>query len=67
MSGALRTTADHARRMSEAQHTDECTKPTPPWLKPRPRPGCAGCVTASDRALWAQIANEIDTYLGVRR
>lgn len=34
------------------------------WHRPKPRPSCDGCVTDADRALFAQLAGEVDAYLG---
>lgn len=57
---------DHCRRMASATHTDECGTWTRGWRgmsKHRPDPTCSGCVNAADRALWAHLADEIDSYL----
>jgi hypothetical protein len=38
------------------------------WLGPKPKwepPKCDGCVSPSDRALFARLADEIDAYLGI--
>lgn len=56
---------DHARTMARAQHRPTCAirDPARPWLKPMHDPDCAGCVTDDDRALWARLADETDSYL----
>lgn len=54
---------DHARQMATATHGPECLTRLHPWLKATPRPGCHGCVTDDDRALWARLADETDAYL----
>lgn len=63
----LTTTRDHCRRMATAVHTDDCHTTTPMrWggtITNRPDPACTGCVPESDRALFAQLAGEIDAYL----
>lgn len=33
------------------------------WIAPPPRPECNGCLTEADRALFAQMAAEVDDYL----
>lgn len=63
MTSELEQTRDHARMMATADHAPECVQRAAPWLKPTPRPGCRGCVTATDRLLWARIADEIDAHL----
>ena len=64
---ALTTFRDHARRMSESKHVPEC-----PSLRERrwgetaeqvAARACDGCVSDADRALFAQLAGEIDDYL----
>lgn len=60
----LTQTRDHCRRMATAVHTDDCRDPRLRiWEKRRPHPDCPGCVPESDRALFAQLAGEIDAYL----
>jgi hypothetical protein len=54
---------DHARSMANATHRPECMVRAAPWLKAKPRPGCTGCVSDDDRALWARLADETDAYL----
>lgn len=57
----------HARAMATAEHTPECTGHRPSrwgWaLEVHPDPACPGCVTDADRALWAQIAGELEAHL----
>ena len=66
----LTTTLTHARQMASATHKPECavTVPDPrgwAWEETiRPDPACSGCITDRERALWHQIASEIDAYLG---
>lgn len=39
------------------------------WLGPKPAwspPHCDGCNSAEDRALFAQLADEVDTYEGMQ-
>lgn len=50
----------HCRRMTTAKHRPDCLIPTGPWTKPKPTPGCTGCVTDADRALWKQLADEAE-------
>lgn len=93
----LKITRDHARRMSESEHHDDCERihrvvKVDRWLyahgldatlscaredghEPHEWQGnsrggdwscpglCGGCQTDSERALWRQIADEIDAYL----
>lgn len=68
----LTTFRDHARRLSTAEHGDECEavwhepdlQGSPrPTRREKPNPHCPGCITDADRRLWTQLADEIDTYL----
>lgn len=78
MSTDLEQTRDHARKMAGAEHRPDCrgqrparTCPTP--NEPHPEHDlarwitclgwCPGCVTDAERALWSQLADEIDAYL----
>jgi hypothetical protein len=54
---------DHAWKMTTALHRPECLTRLHPWLKATPRPGCTGCVTDDERALWIRLAEETDSYL----
>lgn len=63
MASDLESFRDHARTMAAALHRTECLTRTHPWTKLLPRPDCVGCVTPEDRALWAQLADEIDDHL----
>jgi len=54
---------DHARAMATAKHRPECMVRDNPWTKTHPTPGCAGCVTDEDRALWSRLADEATAYL----
>lgn len=63
MSGELLALRDHALKMSKAQHRPDCLSRDRPWVKPTPRPGCHGCMTDAERALWKQIADEHTSYL----
>jgi hypothetical protein len=53
---------DHCRRMATEQHRPDCPGRVPgrPYVKPI---GCEGCVTDSDRLLFAMLAAEVDAYL----
>jgi hypothetical protein len=55
---------DHARAMAGAQHKPECRRPLPinGWSTSGD-PGCPGCVTDADRALWTRLADEADAWL----
>lgn len=78
---ALTDTRDHCRRMATAQHKPECPSLERrrdrwaladdnshlTWVPAPPRRECAGCVTDTDRALFARLADEIDRYLGAAR
>lgn len=61
MTTELEQTRDHARAMSTAEHA--CLRRERPWVKLTPAPGCEGCVSEADRALWRAIADEIDAHL----
>lgn len=61
-SDELLQTREHARRMATTTHSACLTRPNP-WSKAQPHPDCRGCVTDADRALWAQIADEITEHL----
>lgn len=58
---------DHAAQMATAPHSPECwadIKDTWGWQKRiYPNPECAGCISDTDRALWARLADEVDAYL----
>ena len=70
MSTDLEDFGAHARYMSTAEHRDDC-RAEDAWglrhIVPRwehPDPTCPGCVTDTDRALWARLADEVDAWLG---
>lgn len=58
---------DHCAAMAVAEHKPECRL----WVQrpgrwadwEHPSPECGGCVTDSDRALFALLAAEVDDYL----
>ena len=58
---------DHARMMAAASHATDCLVRPTIWQKPVPTCGTPHCMTDSDRVLWTQIADEIDTYLAARQ
>ena len=60
----------HCQAMAMAEHKPECEGRTerpgifhPIVKRVHPSPDCLGCNHASDRALFAQMAGEIDDYL----
>jgi hypothetical protein len=76
---ALVAFGTYCRRMATAVHVDDCASlqppPRPRWrlaedlsgmtlggFTPSPPP-CPGCVTASERDLWDQLAQEVEAYL----
>lgn len=61
---------NHCREMATAVHRLECRlwverpgifQPFGRWVIPSPE--CAGCLSESDRALFALLAAEVDDYL----
>ena len=54
--------------MATAPHSPECWADVKdPWgwqKRVYPNPECIGCISDTDRTLWARLADEIDTYLG---
>lgn len=55
--------AGYFRRMATAVHREACMVRPNPWSKALPTPGCSGCVTDAERALWEQLADEAEAYL----
>lgn len=57
---------DHCAAMSTADHKPECRGQMPirwGWAREiHPDPNCPGCVSDGDRALFAQMAAEVDEY-----
>ena len=71
MSTDLEDFAAHARYMATARHRDDCPSQRPAPITHRSRDEitltftlCRGCVTDTDRALWARLADEVDAWLG---
>lgn len=58
MSSDLEQLRDHARRMADEQHTSDCLEDSGHLEVDT----CPGCMSESERALWAQIAAEITSY-----
>lgn len=54
---------DHCRRMAKTQHLGGCSADHPAMMWRPADERCPGCVSDADRALWAQLADEIDAYL----
>jgi hypothetical protein len=66
---------DHCRKMAVAVHTPECEARLAAWKTqrrtrfywdvpdPGPRPECDGCLSSSDKELFARLADEVDAYL----
>lgn len=67
MSTDLERFRDHARTMAQAKHRPDCPprdRAPRPVNQHRSKPSkCPGCVTSTDRALWARLADETDAYL----
>lgn len=76
MSSSLSQFRDHCRRMAKALHKPECPslaewRPWVPdlesdhlrWKRNDPKPTCDGCNSAEGRALFGQLADEVDDYL----
>jgi len=63
----LTVARDFYRAMADAAHKPECTAPVrDSWAsmyRRRPDPACPDCNPPADRALFAQLADEIDAYL----
>lgn len=74
--------AAYCRRMSTADHVDDCRSLAPP-ARPRWRltedladlaldgftptpPTCDGCVSPEERELWAQMADELESHLELK-
>lgn len=60
----LTTFRNHCAAMATAEHRPTCRT----WVSNRfgrwqhPAPTCPGCLTDADRALFAQLAAEVDDY-----
>lgn len=52
---------DHCAAMSTADHKPECGV-LRNWREIRPDPDCTGCLTGTERALFARLAAEVDDY-----
>jgi hypothetical protein len=60
--GELTRFRDFARKCASTGHGPSC--PAAPGLMWRtPKPTCSGCIPDGDRALFGQMADEIDAYL----
>ena len=68
----------HARRMATAEHKPECLIECRDWTgnrafslpgpsEPGGKTPCPGCVTDSERALWAQLAEEYQQQIDRHR
>lgn len=58
----LTTFRDYARKRADTGHGVDCPA-GPGRLWQTPRPTCGGCIPEQDRALFRQMADEIDAYL----
>jgi hypothetical protein len=69
MSSELERFRDHARTMAAPNahrddcHTEQRIRGTVRTRTIHPNPGCTGCIPAADRALFAQLAAEVDAHL----
>ena len=63
---------DHARRLSTADHRDDCEavwheatwSGLIPTRREKPNPHCGGCMPEGERLAWGRIAVELEDYLG---